>query len=246
MRVAGFGLQADLDLDLAQIRPRQAAPRHFGAQPFDVDFADVEVDVDRIELNDRRKLGRSRAAADVLANRHLMRRNDPVERRFDMGVVDVELGELRACLGLREVRLRGVARRQQLVVLLLARALGGDERRDAVEVSLRLIERSLCACHGRLSLRKLDVVGARLDGEEERAGFDESAVLVADAVDKSRHPGDKVVEIDRRGRPRQVEVAGDRPLGGRRNRHLGRRRRDIAILAAAGSENQRRGGECSN
>ena len=122
MRIAGLGLQADLDRNLLRSSRVNAALRHVGAHAQHVLLADVEVHVDRIELHDGGEHGRRRRAADILADRDLARRDDAVERRRDLGVVEVELGQLRVDLRLVRVAC-GVARGQRLVVVGLGRGL---------------------------------------------------------------------------------------------------------------------------
>ena len=107
-------------------------------------LADVEVHVDRIELHDGREHGRRRAAADILADRNLPRRHDTVERRRDMGVVVVELGELGVGVGLVVGGLRGIAVGQRLIVRRPGvRGLCATQLGLPLELGLGLLQRRL-------------------------------------------------------------------------------------------------------
>ena len=101
MRIAFVGLQPDLDRHLLELRLGDAAPPHLGADVQHVLLADVEVHVDRIELDDGGELGRA-AGADQLADRHQARGDDAVERRLHLGVAEIDGGLLGVGLRLLE------------------------------------------------------------------------------------------------------------------------------------------------
>ena len=108
MRIAAVGLQTDLDRQLLEIGRRQSAAAGFFPNPQDILFVDVEIDVDRIELHDGRKLCRRRRA-DQLADRNEMRADNAVERRNHVGVAVIDRRNLGVDLGLLQVRLRIIA-----------------------------------------------------------------------------------------------------------------------------------------
>ena len=104
MRVAGLRLQPHLDGYVAgQIHP--LAPllveRFLDAQ--DLDLVDAEVDVDRLQLNERRELC-WRPGADERADIDQMGRQLAIEGRRHLGVAEIDLRQLEIGLGLIDRR----------------------------------------------------------------------------------------------------------------------------------------------
>ena len=121
MRVAGLGLQADLDRDLVdEVGDVHAVLRQVGADLLYVPFAQVEPHPDRLELHDGRKLARL-IAAHQLADRHLARRHHAVEGGRNGGVAEIDLGGLGVGLRLQHVGVRGVTVGARLVEVGLGR-----------------------------------------------------------------------------------------------------------------------------
>ena len=112
-------------------------------------LADVEIHIDRVELHDRGEHGR-RVAADELADRHLPRGDDAVERRRDLGVAEIDL-----CLLVVDLRLiegRPARRRvcQRLIVLAWVETLLLEQLCLSLLLGLRLLQRRLGAGLGGL------------------------------------------------------------------------------------------------
>ena len=84
-------------------------------------LADVEVHVDRVDLDDGGELGRA-IGADQLADRHLSRRHDAVERRLHLGVAEL----IAACLVSTCACFSLAARRIPVGRGIVERDLGGD------------------------------------------------------------------------------------------------------------------------
>jgi hypothetical protein len=105
VRISGFRLQSDLHRNLPQIVGRQSAARHVGPDVQNVLFAHVEIYIDRIMLNDGGEQRRRRAAADELPDRHLPRRYDAVKRGGHVRIFEVQGGQPRVDLRLRETGL---------------------------------------------------------------------------------------------------------------------------------------------
>ena len=118
VRIAGLVLQADFDGDLLQILRGDPAFGHVGADAQHVLLADVEIDVDRIELDDRRKR-RGAGAPTSSPDRHLPRGDDAVERRLDLRIAEIELGLLDIGRRLLLLGRVGIALGRRLVEILL-------------------------------------------------------------------------------------------------------------------------------
>src|SRR4029077_2511555 len=99
VRIALLVLEADLDGLLADPGPElDVVLLHQVAQVQGVPLVEIEADVDRLELLDGREQSRS-AGADDVAGIHLPGSDAAGERRDDLRVAEVDLGEL-------ELRLR--------------------------------------------------------------------------------------------------------------------------------------------
>ena len=128
MRISLVALQPDLDRHFLELLVADAEPSDLLAHAQDVPLADVEIHVDRIELNDGGELGRA-VGSDQLAFRNQPRRDVAVERRLDLGVTEIEfgLGGVGPCLlqpGLRGIAVGGGVVERRLRCDLANRKLG--------------------------------------------------------------------------------------------------------------------------
>ena len=205
--IAGFALQPDLDRKLLEIASGQPLARRLGSYPQDVLLIDIEGHVDRIELHDGGKLGR-RSGADQFADRDEMGADDAVERRGDIGIAEIDGGDLGVDLGLLQVGLGIVARRGGLIEGGLRDRLPRNQVRLALVVGLGLFQRRLGARFGRLRLLELEPVGLGLDREQRGAFLHEGTVLIVDRLQHALHPRHQIDRLDRRG------IAGRTPDSG--------------------------------
>ena len=129
VRKSRLRLRSDLDRDRAQVLQRQPLFAQLLADLEYLLLVDVEVHVDRIDLDDGGEL-RWRAGADESTRVDQSRRDDAREWRLDVGVGEIDLGLLHLALGLveRSARdgVRGASAGQ-----CAARARGDRERQRA-------------------------------------------------------------------------------------------------------------------
>src|SRR5438105_7495599 len=177
------------DVELAVLRHRDAPGLHFSRERGLLVVRDAEVDPDRINLDHRgeqrlRTLYQRALRADRAAR-------DAGDRRFDLGVCQVELrlGEPRA----RRLKIRGadLLARDGVVVLLLAHRLLGVKRRKARGIALRLLVARLGGYTVRLGARRHRFERRRIDRVERLAFLHRRALgevaLEDDAADARAH-----------------------------------------------------------
>jgi len=165
--------------------------------------------------------------------------DNAVERRGDVGIAEIDGGDLGVDLGLQQVGLGVVARRGGLIEGGLRDRLARDQIRLAPVVGLGLFQRRLGARFGRLRLFELEPVGLGLDREQRGAILHEGSVLVADRLQHALHPRHHVDRLDRRGVAGRLQIAGNAALYGERDIDRRRRRRHERILLATGQQRER-------
>jgi hypothetical protein len=109
VRVAGFGLQPDLDGKCLEIVRRHPAPAASSRIRSNVLFIDVEIHPDRIERHDGGEL-RRRRGADEFADGARCALTTPSNGRGHIGITVIDRCDLGIDLGLKQVRLRVIAR----------------------------------------------------------------------------------------------------------------------------------------
>ena len=152
-----------------EVEERIIAPRRLGpmvalggAEVFD--FADVELDLDRIDLRDR---GHDRGRAHQAADLRLGYARDAVDRRSHLGPAVTEL-RLRKCGTRRlDARCRLLLGREIVVELLSWDHLLGDQLPVALDVEARLSQGRDVPLQGSFCLVGYRLVIARVDHEEE-------------------------------------------------------------------------------
>ena len=246
MLIIRVRLQGDLDRNVPQILHPQPAAGQRRPDIQNIALADVEIHVDRVVLHDRRQHRWRRGAADVLADRNQPCCDDAVERRRNLRIVVIDLGKLRIVARLVEGRLRGIARRQGLIVVRLGGRLVTQQLGLALERRLRLLQVSLGADLRGFGLLKLDPVGLGLDGEQQRALGHPRAVSVVDLIDEAWDAGDQIGAVHRGEISGRFEIAGHRLLRRHGDGDLRGRRRDILVALAACRQHQRGDGHASN
>ena len=170
----------------------------------------------------------------------MARRHPAVERRRHFGVAEIDRRLLGVRLRLLQIRPRAVARRLRLIQNCLRGELLAGEFGLALVFGLRLLQRRLGAGLRRLRREKLQAIRFGLDGEQQGVLLHEIAVGVADLLNEALHARHQIDRIDRRRVAGGVEIAGNVPLGGRRDGDLGRRRRRVLIAVATAGDSERR------
>ena len=170
----------------------------------------------------------------------MARRHPAVERRRHFGVAEIDRRLLGVRLRLLQIRAPAVARRLRLIQNCLRGELLAGEFGLALVFGLRLLQRRLGAGLRRLRREKLQAIRFGLDGEQQGVLLHEIAVGVADLLNEALHARHQIDRIDRRRVAGGVEIAGNVPLGGRRDGDLGRRRRRVLIAVAAAGDSERR------
>ena len=153
-------------------------------------FIHIEIDVDRIERDDRgEQRGIALAALDEIADADQMAADAAGHRRENVGEFDIELGSLQRAFGLR---LRGVRRLQGLAALVddgFGDCTGLDQSQRAVEFALGQFR--LGARIGKLAIGlqrdRLERTG--IDDVKQIAVTDDRAVAELDAGDETADPG---------------------------------------------------------
>ena len=181
VRIALLALQPDLNRDVGQVGGAQcdAVLGEVSLDRQDLRLAQGEIDVERIGLDDRRKLGRP-GDADQRADIDEVIGDDAVERGEHLGVAEVDLGEPDGGLRVQDVGRRLVP----LGLPLLRRRLAGEilpgERRLPVIFGLVVLLGRLVGGERRLLLVNLRLIDVALDAEQLGALLDRRAVDVID------------------------------------------------------------------
>ncbi len=175
-----------------------------------------------------------------------MRADDAVERRGHFRIAVIDLGDPGIRLRLLQIGAGIVAIRGGRIEGRLRHRLARHEVALALEVELGLLQRGLGAGFRGLGLVQLQFVGLGLDGEQGGAFLDEGAVGIIDRLQKARDARDQVDLLDGCGVAGRLEIARDRTLHGKRDVDLGRRRRRVGVLLAAGERHQRNAGGCQS
>ena len=238
MGIAVLIRQPGVDRPLPPVRGAGDSARDL-EQPRQVEIADVEVDVNRVDLVD---LGQDRAVAsrsDEIAGVHQPSIHPAVERGGDPGVVQVELGQISLGLGGAEVGRRGVP----LEAPVFDVGPGGRVVLDQVGVAGQLgfgpLQLGPVLQDGGLGLPEVVLVRVLLDDEERLALLDLLPVLEEDLFEIPHHPGDQLDGVDGLGVTGEIQTVGHRLLHGLGNRHLrGRWRLWLRLLLAAGLQGQ--------
>ena len=151
----------------------------------------LNVDVDRIELDDGGELGRD-AVADQFADRDQMLADDTVERRQHHGVAQVGLGDRQVAFLVFDVGPCRIALGLGDIEGRLRRHVLPQQRLLARELGFRLHQGGLGG--GELGLRFLDLrLVHRLFNHEQRVAFlHEGAVGVLDVDEEALDAGDEV------------------------------------------------------
>ena len=164
--------------------------------------------------------------------------DDAVERRGDIGIAEIDGGDLGVDLGLLQVGLGVVARRGGLIESGLRDRLPRDQIRLALVVGLGLFQRRLGAGFRRLRLLELEPVGLGLDREQRGAFLHEGTVLIVDRLQHPLHPCHQIDRLDRRGIAGRLQIAGNGALLGECDIDRRRWRRHERVLLAAGQEHE--------
>ncbi len=163
---ARFTLQPDLNRDRGEIR-RPKLDTGLGVvhlDPKNLRLAYREIDVERIELDDRRELGR-RPDADERAPVDKMPGDDAVERRSHRCVVQIDLGCLDGGLGVQHLRGRFILFRLPFLHRGLAGEILLSQRCLTLVFGLVECERRLIGRKRRFRLVELSLVLIALDAE---------------------------------------------------------------------------------
>ena len=207
-------------------------------------LADLEIDVDRVDLHDARQLGRT-GIADQRTDTDQVARRDAVERRRHLGVAEVDVGDLE--VGLRAED--GGAGFGELGLGIVDARLGGElllpQRRLAAVFDLGVGLRSLVGFERGLGLIELRLIGVLLDDEQQIALFDRGPVDIFDLFEKALHARFELDLVERLGVAGELDVKRHVLLQRLRDHDLGRRRRNIGILLAASRQNRQRDAEKS-
>src|SRR3984957_19905623 len=244
VRKAIFTLEPDFDWDGGEIR-RPKLDTGFRVVPFDtknLGLAYREIDVERIELEDRRELGR-RADADERALVDKVPRDDSVERRVHRRVVQVDLGCLDGGFGVQLLRGRLVRFRLPFLHRGLAGEILFPQLRLAPVFGLVVSEGRLIGRERRIRLVELSLVLVAFDAKELVACLDRGAVGIVDVRKESLHARDEIDRIEGRSVAGQVEIERHRLLQRLRNRDLWRRRRRVGVLRTIAGRQRDRGGD---
>ena len=205
-------------------------------EPQQVELAEIEVGVDRIDALDDRQLRRlglnqvadvDQVAADVSA-----------DRGANLGVAEVELGAADGGLGEREARLGRFDLRGLRVELGLRDRLLRDERLDPRVFALGEFDRRLGTFELGLGRFERDLVGACSMTNKQVALFDRGAVFKQDLFEIAVDPGTQVDRRRGRGAADEFDRIGDRLFDRLGDRDLRRRRRDEFVLRLAAGENE--------
>ncbi|GJE45787.1 hypothetical protein AEGHOMDF_4987 [Methylobacterium soli] len=245
MRVPGLALEADLDRDARQVPEGPALLDEALLDQEHLLLADVEIDVDRIDPDDRGELGRA-ADADEGAHIHQMVGDDPVEGRQHLGIAEIDRGEIEIGLRLRD-RGRGLV---EPGLGVLDMGLRGEfllpQRRLALVLGLRVGAGRHLRRQAALRLFELRLVGVALEREERRALPDAGAVRVGDGVEEALDAGFEIDGREGLGVAGQLEIADHRALDRLRHRDGGRRGRNVMVrLVAAGHDAEQPGREAA-
>ncbi len=221
-------------------------PMGFPHQPGEIRIADVEVDVDGVDLA---QLGQGGALTRThQASRVLQPSIDPtIERSGDLRIAQIELGQVSGRFCDLQVGLCGIPLISPVVYIFL----GGGFLLQQVGVSDQLLFRIIHL--GPLqqdlpfSLPKRVLIGVLLNEKKGLAFFDRLPILEEDHFQIPGNPGNELYRKDRLGISGQFQVVIDRPLHRVSDRYLGRRRRRRSLFFARRQENkkdQKRGPHC--
>ncbi len=220
-------LVRQLDIDAAVDRMAVVRPVQEALVGDVVALAHVEVEVDRVLRDDggqhRRGAAAPLTAGDEVAGGDEVAADAAGQRRGDMGPAHVELGLAHRGLGLVQRRLCCEALLGALVERFARSEAGGDEAAGAVELLSGKLQRRLGGGDLRPGVSQGDVVGPRVDDEEQVALLHELAV---GEVDLGEVAADLRPDLDA---VRRRELAGEagpgrEPLPERRGDHDHRRR----------------------
>jgi hypothetical protein len=206
----------------------------------------VEVEVDRVDRDDRRQQRRARVAAgDDVAGRDQPAPDPPGDRGDDPGPFEVELHQAQLRLGDGDGGERGAHRLRPLVDLALRDGVGAAQLVGAAELAQRQLVAGPRLGQPPLRLLLRGQVGALVEGEQQVALADDPPVLEVHPLQRAPDAG---ADIDRR---HGAEAAGvlvplrDLAPQGPAHGDLGRRgRRRLVLrggrLVAAGQERRQR------
>ena len=146
----------------------------------------------------------------------------PGNGRAHLGPFEIELGLLQRGLGEATCARRLALRRSPRVEFPFGQGLAAHQRRRAFHVERGDLQPGLGALHVGLGLLDRELVGTRIDDEQEVALLDDLAVLEMDGIDETRDPRAHLDDRHRREAAGILVPLGDRLL--QRARHRDRRR----------------------
>ena len=239
MREAFLVHQADGERHLAQLFDGETAVGQVLADPEDVLLAHVEVDIDRVELDDGRELGGGRGA-DQLADRDQMLGHDAVERSRDGRIAEVGLGNDEIALGILDIGPRRVALGLGLIEGVLRQHVLPQQGFLAGELGLGVHELRLGAVELGFALLDLGLVHRLLDLEEQVALLHQRAVDIVDRGQEALDAGHQVDRCEGDGVAGQGLERLDRLLHRVGDADFPGRRRHELVLGLAARQQQRR------
>ena len=172
-------LVAQRDLDL--VGKGSLEPRALARKGEEIGLAHIEVEMDRIERDQRceqrRRARPGAVSGDQVADRDEMRADAPREGGRDAAVIEVELGVADLRLRVLHGRLRGAPLGQALIDALGRSGRFRNEVLGTVELAIGKCKSRARGLELRIRLRQPDLVGAPVDREEEIVLLDDVAVL---------------------------------------------------------------------
>ena len=207
----------------------------------EIGFAHVEIEIERIERDQRRqqrgRAGCGAAARDQASDRNLARADAPGEGRAHAAIFEIELGIPHPRLGVLDRGLRSILVVGALVDRLLGCELVALKRLRPRELVVGERHAGGRGLQRRLRLFQPDLVGPRIDDEQQVALVDDLAVLEMDLGQRAADLGPQFDPVDRRELAEKANPGIDVALQGLADRHeRGRRRRRRRLVCLAGAQ----------
>src|SRR5262249_7817886 len=170
---------AERDLNL--VGKASFEPRTVAGKGQEIGLAHIKIEIDRIERDERREqcrwAGRGTAAGDQVADGDEMRADAPGEGRHDPAVLEIKLGVTDLSLRIVHGGLRRPLVGRAMVDGLFCSERFSRQYLSTIEFAISERKPRPCCLQLGVGLCQPDLIGARVDGEEEIAFMDNVPIL---------------------------------------------------------------------